>query len=90
VLGQRPLARTGWPAQTSGAQSGIRAARRTARSERMTMAATRTISFTLNGEPVSAAIATHHTLLEVVRDTSAFMAPGKAAARGYAAAAPSL
>jgi aerobic-type carbon monoxide dehydrogenase small subunit (CoxS/CutS family) len=35
----------------------------------MTTAATRTISFTLNGEPVSAAIATHHTLLEVVRDT---------------------
>ena len=33
------------------------------------MAAARTISFTLNGEPVSAAIATHHTLLEVVRNT---------------------
>jgi carbon-monoxide dehydrogenase small subunit len=32
------------------------------------MTATRTISFTLNGEPVSAAIAPHHTLLEVVRD----------------------
>jgi hypothetical protein len=31
------------------------------------MAATRTIAFTLNGEPVSAVIATHHTLLEVVR-----------------------
>jgi aerobic carbon-monoxide dehydrogenase small subunit len=32
------------------------------------MSATRTISFTLNGEPVSAAIASHHTLLEVVRN----------------------
>jgi carbon-monoxide dehydrogenase small subunit len=30
--------------------------------------ATRTIHFTLNGAPVSAPIATHHTLLEVVRD----------------------
>ena len=29
---------------------------------------TRTISFTLNGEPVSAPIAPHHTLLEVVRN----------------------
>ena len=28
----------------------------------------RTISFTLNGEPVSAEIANHHTLLEVVRN----------------------
>jgi carbon-monoxide dehydrogenase small subunit len=28
----------------------------------------RTISFTLNGEPVSTPIAPHHTLLEVVRD----------------------
>src|ERR1700693_6289753 len=33
------------------------------------MNATRTISFTLNGEAVSAAIAPHHTLLEVVRNT---------------------
>jgi aerobic carbon-monoxide dehydrogenase small subunit len=32
------------------------------------MAATRTISFTLNGEPVSAVIAAHHSLLEVVRN----------------------
>src|SRR6202162_5849276 len=32
------------------------------------MTATRTISFTLNGEPVSARIAAHHTLLEVVRN----------------------
>ena len=32
------------------------------------MTATRTISFTLNGEPVSAAIAAHHSLLEVVRN----------------------
>ena len=32
------------------------------------MTASRTISFTLNGEPVSAAIAPHHTLLEVVRN----------------------
>ncbi len=31
--------------------------------------ATRTINFTLNGAPVSATIAPHHTLLEVVRDT---------------------
>ena len=30
--------------------------------------ALRTISFTLNGEPVSAEIANHHTLLEVVRN----------------------
>src|SRR5690242_21023278 len=30
--------------------------------------AARTISFTLNGEPVSAEIANHHTLLEVVRN----------------------
>jgi aerobic carbon-monoxide dehydrogenase small subunit len=28
----------------------------------------RTISFTLNGEPVSAEVANHHTLLEVVRN----------------------
>jgi len=33
------------------------------------MSASRTISFTLNGEAVSAAIAPHHTLLEVVRNT---------------------
>jgi aerobic carbon-monoxide dehydrogenase small subunit len=63
-----------WPPQTNSAQSGIRAAcagRQGELSDRrcMTTAATRTISFTLNGEPVSAAIATHHTLLEVVRDT---------------------
>ena len=32
------------------------------------MTATRTISFTLNGEPVSASIAAYHTLLEVVRN----------------------
>lgn len=32
------------------------------------MTALRTISFTLNDEPVSAAVASHHTLLEVVRD----------------------
>ena len=31
--------------------------------------ANRTIAFTLNGAPVSAAIGTHHTWLEVVRDT---------------------
>jgi len=30
--------------------------------------AARTISFTLNGEPVRAEIANHHTLLEVVRN----------------------
>ena len=30
--------------------------------------AARTISFTLNGDPVSAEIANHHTLLEVVRN----------------------
>jgi carbon-monoxide dehydrogenase small subunit len=30
--------------------------------------AARTISFTLNGEPVSAEVANHHTLLEVVRN----------------------
>lgn len=29
---------------------------------------TRTISFTLNGEPVTASIAAHHSLLEVVRN----------------------
>jgi aerobic carbon-monoxide dehydrogenase small subunit len=29
---------------------------------------TRTISFTLNGEPVSATVASHHSLLEVVRN----------------------
>ena len=57
--------------QTNSAQSGIRAAcagRQGELSDRrcMTTAATRTISFTLNGEPVSAVIATHHTLLEVV------------------------
>jgi hypothetical protein len=34
------------------------------------MTATRTISFTLNGEAVSAAIAPHHTLLEVVLATA--------------------
>jgi aerobic-type carbon monoxide dehydrogenase small subunit (CoxS/CutS family) len=33
------------------------------------MTSTRTISFTLNGEAVSAAIAPHHTLLEVVRNS---------------------
>ena len=32
------------------------------------MTLTRMISFTLNGEPVSAPIAPHHTLLEVVRN----------------------
>ena len=32
------------------------------------MTATRTISFTLNGEQVSAQIASHHSLLEVVRN----------------------
>ena len=32
------------------------------------MTATRTISFTLNGEPVSATIGAHHSLLEVVRN----------------------
>ena len=32
------------------------------------MTDTRTISFTLNGEPVSARIASHHSLLEVVRN----------------------
>src|SRR5438128_10202003 len=32
------------------------------------MTATRTMSFTLNGEQVSAQIASHHSLLEVVRD----------------------
>jgi carbon-monoxide dehydrogenase small subunit len=34
----------------------------------MTVTSTRTISFTLNGELVSAPIAPHHTLLEVVRN----------------------
>src|ERR1700730_12149437 len=33
------------------------------------MPTTRTLSFTLNGEAVSAAIAPHHTLLEVVRNS---------------------
>jgi aerobic carbon-monoxide dehydrogenase small subunit len=33
------------------------------------MTTSRTISFTLNGEEVSAAIAPHHTLLEVVRNS---------------------
>ena len=51
------------------------------------MTTTRTISFTLNGEPVSAAIAPHHTLLEVVRNASACSGRGKAAARDCAAAA---
>ena len=32
------------------------------------MSQTRTISFTLNGEPVSATVAAHHSLLEVVRN----------------------
>ncbi len=32
------------------------------------MSKTRTISFTLNGEPVSATVAAHHSLLEVVRN----------------------
>jgi aerobic carbon-monoxide dehydrogenase small subunit len=32
------------------------------------MTATRTISFTLNGEPVEARIASHHSMLEVVRN----------------------
>jgi aerobic carbon-monoxide dehydrogenase small subunit len=32
------------------------------------MTTTKTISFTLNGEPVTAAVAAHHSLLEVVRN----------------------
>jgi carbon-monoxide dehydrogenase small subunit len=38
------------------------------RSGEFPMAETRTIFFTLNGEPVSARIASHHSLLEVVRN----------------------
>jgi carbon-monoxide dehydrogenase small subunit len=34
----------------------------------LAMTSTRTISFILNGEPVSARIASHHSLLEVVRN----------------------
>jgi carbon-monoxide dehydrogenase small subunit len=32
------------------------------------MTATKTITFTLNGEPVTASVAAHHSLLEVVRN----------------------
>ena len=42
----------------------------------------RTISFTLNGEPVSAEIANHHTLLEVVRNEFALYGARESCGQG--------
>jgi len=42
----------------------------------------RTISFTLNGEPVSAEIAPHHTLLEVVRNEFALYGARESCGQG--------
>jgi aerobic carbon-monoxide dehydrogenase small subunit len=46
------------------------------------MAASRTIRFTLNGQPVSADIAPHHTLLEVVRDQFALYGARESCSQG--------
>jgi carbon-monoxide dehydrogenase small subunit len=42
----------------------------------------RTIQFTLNGEPVSAEIAPHHTLVEVLRDQFALFGARESCAQG--------
>jgi carbon-monoxide dehydrogenase small subunit len=42
----------------------------------------RTISFTLNGEPVSAEIATHHTILEVLRNEFALYGARESCGQG--------
>jgi carbon-monoxide dehydrogenase small subunit len=42
----------------------------------------RTIRFTLNGEPVSAEIAPHHTLVEVLRDRFALFGARESCAQG--------
>jgi len=42
----------------------------------------RTISFTLNGEPVSAEVANHHTLLEVVRNEFALYGARESCGQG--------
>ena len=44
--------------------------------------ASRTISFTLNGEPVSAEVANHHTLLEVVRNEFALYGARESCGQG--------
>ena len=44
--------------------------------------AARTISFTLNGEPVSAEVANHHTLLEVVRNEFALYGARESCGQG--------
>jgi len=45
-------------------------------------AAPRTINFTLNGEKVSAAISTHHTLVEVLQDKFALFGARESCAQG--------
>src|SRR5260370_2069807 len=46
------------------------------------MTPTRTISFTLNGEQVSAQIASHHSLLEVVRNDFSLYGPRESCCQG--------